>query len=68
MSEGVKSGLREQPMRPNWNGALLSMRLACLFLVPSIFFPVSAWGQAPTGVPVFEITPVESSIKFAICA
>jgi polyisoprenoid-binding protein YceI len=42
------------------------MRLSFLCLVASILFPTVARAQAPTGVPVFEITPVEGKIKFDV--
>jgi polyisoprenoid-binding protein YceI len=42
------------------------MRLTFFFLVASILFPTVTRAQAPTGVPVFEITPVESTIKFDV--
>ena len=42
------------------------MRLTFLFLLASILFPTVTRAQAPTGVPVFEITPIESKIKFDV--
>jgi polyisoprenoid-binding protein YceI len=50
-----------------WNNPTLSaMRLTFLCLLASILFPNVARAQAPTGVPVFEITPVESNMKFDV--
>ena len=42
------------------------MRLTIACLVLSALFPSLAKAQAPAGVPVFEITPVESSVKFDV--
>ena len=42
------------------------MRLAILCLLASILFPSSIRAQNPAGVPVFEITPVDSKIKFDV--
>jgi len=42
------------------------MRLSFFFLLASILFPAVTRAQAPTGVPVFEITPIESKIKFDV--
>ena len=42
------------------------MRLTIACLVVSALFPSLTKAQAPTGVPVFEITPVESSVKFDV--
>ena len=42
------------------------MRLTFLSLLASILFPTVTRAQAPTGVPVFEITPIESKIKFDV--
>jgi polyisoprenoid-binding protein YceI len=42
------------------------MRLTFPFLLASILFPTVTRAQAPTGVPVFEITPIESKIKFDV--
>jgi polyisoprenoid-binding protein YceI len=48
------------------NLTLTAMRLTFLCLLASILFPNVTRAQAPTGVPVFEITPVESKIKFDV--
>ena len=49
------------------NGPTLpAVRLACLCLIASIFFPTATRAQDSTGVPVFEITPVESKVKFDV--
>src|SRR5215469_95864 len=37
-------------------------------LLSSILFASVAWAQAPTEVPVFKVTPVKSTIKFAVKA
>jgi polyisoprenoid-binding protein YceI len=42
------------------------MRLTILCLLASAVFPSLSRAQAPAGVPVFEITPVESSVKFDV--
>ncbi|MGA7638207.1 MAG: YceI family protein [Candidatus Acidiferrales bacterium] len=42
------------------------MRLTIACLVLSALFPSLTKAPAPTGVPVFEITPVESSMKFDV--
>ena len=42
------------------------MRLAVLFLVAFVLFPSVSRAQAPAGVPVFEVTPVESKINFDV--
>ncbi|MFZ3331412.1 MAG: YceI family protein [Candidatus Acidiferrales bacterium] len=42
------------------------MRLTIACLVLSALFPSLTKAQAPAGVPVFEITPVESSMKFDV--
>jgi len=42
------------------------MRLTFLCVLGSILFPTVTRAQAPTGVPVFEITPIESKIKFDV--
>jgi polyisoprenoid-binding protein YceI len=44
------------------------MRLAILCLLASILFPSSIRAQNSAGVPVFEITPIESWIKFDVKA
>jgi polyisoprenoid-binding protein YceI len=45
---------------------LRAMRLTIVCLVVSALFPSLTQAQAPAGVPVFEITPVESSVKFDV--
>ncbi len=45
---------------------LPAMRLTIACLVLSALFPSLTKAPAPTGVPVFEITPVESSMKFDV--
>jgi polyisoprenoid-binding protein YceI len=42
------------------------MRLAVLCLVASAVLPSVSQAQAPSGVPVFEITPVSSTIRFDV--
>jgi polyisoprenoid-binding protein YceI len=42
------------------------MRLTIFCFFASILFPSAIRAQAPTGVPVFEITPVESKVKFDV--
>jgi polyisoprenoid-binding protein YceI len=42
------------------------MRLTILCLLASIFFSPLTRAQAPEGVPVFQITPGESTIKFDV--
>jgi polyisoprenoid-binding protein YceI len=44
------------------------MRRAVLFLLATLLFSSLALAQAPAGVPVFAITPLESKIKFAVDA
>lgn len=44
------------------------MRLANLCLVASLLFSYVVRAQTPAGVPVFEIIPVESKIKFDVKA
>jgi polyisoprenoid-binding protein YceI len=41
------------------------MRIA-IFCLASVLFSSAPRGQAPEGVPVFEITPAESKIKFDV--
>src|SRR5215470_15866956 len=43
-----------------------TMRPAILWLLVSILFPSSIRAQNSAAVPVFEITPVESKIKFDV--
>jgi polyisoprenoid-binding protein YceI len=43
-----------------------SLLMAGLCLVAAMFFPMVARAQSPSDVPVFEIIPVESSIKFDV--
>jgi polyisoprenoid-binding protein YceI len=45
---------------------LRAMRLTIACFVVSALFPSLTQAQAPAGVPVFEITPVESSVKFDV--
>jgi polyisoprenoid-binding protein YceI len=47
---------------------LPSMRRTALFLLVSGLFSPAALAQAPAGVPVFAITPVESKVRFAVDA
>jgi polyisoprenoid-binding protein YceI len=42
------------------------MRLTIFCLFASVLFPSVSRAQAPAGVPVFEITPVDSTIKFDV--
>jgi polyisoprenoid-binding protein YceI len=42
------------------------MLLTIFCFLTSVLFPAATWAQAPEGVPVFEITPVESKIKFDV--
>ena len=44
------------------------MRLTVLCLFAPLLFSSVSLAQAPSGVPVFEITPVHSSIKFSVKA
>jgi polyisoprenoid-binding protein YceI len=44
------------------------MRRILLLLIVSVLFSSAALAQAPAGVPVFAITPVQSKIKFAVDA
>jgi polyisoprenoid-binding protein YceI len=48
--------------------ALHGMRLAILCLLASAVIPLAGPAQAPAGVPVFEITKEDSSIKFFVKA
>jgi polyisoprenoid-binding protein YceI len=45
---------------------LRAMRITIVCLVVSALFPSLTQAQAPAGVPVFEITPVESSVNFDV--
>jgi polyisoprenoid-binding protein YceI len=47
---------------------LANMRPAILCLLASILFSLATPAQAPTGVPVFKITPLDSNIKFFVKA
>jgi polyisoprenoid-binding protein YceI len=42
------------------------MRLTIICLLASVLFSPVTRAQAPAGVPVFEITPVDSKIKFNV--
>ena len=44
------------------------MRRTVLFLLATVLFSSAALAQAPAGVPVFAITPVESKVRFAVDA
>jgi polyisoprenoid-binding protein YceI len=44
------------------------MRLAFVWLLPSILLPFTVRAQTPAGTPVFEVTPLHSSIKFFVKA
>jgi polyisoprenoid-binding protein YceI len=44
------------------------MRISFLSLLVFLVHPSAGPAQAPAGVPVFEITPVESTIKFGVKA
>jgi polyisoprenoid-binding protein YceI len=44
------------------------MRRTLLLLIVSVLFSSAALAQAPAGVPVFAITPVQSHIKFEVDA
>ena len=48
--------------------SLHGMRLAILCLLASAVIPLAGRAQAPAGVPVFEITKEDSSIKFFVKA
>jgi len=48
------------------NVRLRTVRLTILCLLASAVFPSLTQAQAPAGVPVFEITPGESSVKFDV--
>jgi polyisoprenoid-binding protein YceI len=41
-------------------------RFAALCLLVSALFPLPARAQAPAGVPVFQVTPQDSTIKFFV--
>jgi polyisoprenoid-binding protein YceI len=45
-----------------------SMRRTLLLLIVSVLFSSAALAQAPAGVPVFAVTPVQSQIKFEVDA
>ena len=42
------------------------MRLTIFCLMASVLFPSAIRAQAPAGVPVFEVTPVESKVTFDV--
>jgi len=42
------------------------VRLAAYCLMICLYFPCAASAQSPEGVPVFKITPVESTIRFDV--
>jgi polyisoprenoid-binding protein YceI len=44
------------------------MRRTVLLLIVSVLFSSAALAQAPAGVPVFTVTPVQSQIKFEVDA
>jgi polyisoprenoid-binding protein YceI len=44
------------------------MRLAFVWLLASILLPFTVRAQTPAGIPVFEVTPLHSSIKFFVKA
>jgi polyisoprenoid-binding protein YceI len=44
------------------------MRLASLCLVASVLFSSATRAQSPADVPVYEVTPVESFIKFGVAS
>ena len=44
------------------------MRRTILFLWAAVLFSSAALAQAPAGVPVFAIVPLESTVKFAVDA
>ena len=44
------------------------MRRTLLAFIVSVLFSSAALAQAPAGVPVFAITPIQSQIKFAVHA
>ena len=44
------------------------MRRTLLAFIVSVLFSSAALAQAPAGVPVFAITPIQSQIKFAVDA
>jgi polyisoprenoid-binding protein YceI len=45
-----------------------AVRVSIIALLASFFLSPLAAAQAPGGVPVFEITPVQSTIKFSVAA
>ena len=45
-----------------------TIRLIAYFVLASFLLSSAAFAQAPSGVPVFEITPAQSSIKFKVDA
>jgi polyisoprenoid-binding protein YceI len=54
-------GAKQRPTLP-------SMRLTILYLVASVLLPSVVRAQTPAGVPVFKVTPVESTVKFNVDA
>jgi polyisoprenoid-binding protein YceI len=44
------------------------MRLAFVWLLAFILLPFTVRAQTPAGIPVFEVTPLHSSIKFFVKA
>jgi polyisoprenoid-binding protein YceI len=53
---------------PDKTSSTRGRRLGVLSLLVAILFSPIAQAQAPPGVPVFKITPVESKIKFHVDA
>ncbi|HKW61388.1 MAG TPA: YceI family protein [Candidatus Acidoferrum sp.] len=44
------------------------MRIATFGLLAAVSFPSITLGQSPSGVPVFEVTPLSSNVKFEVKA
>jgi polyisoprenoid-binding protein YceI len=53
-------------MNPSKNNSVLQIVLLCVFGFALAVLPSPA--QAPTNLPIFKITPVKSTIKFAVKA
>jgi polyisoprenoid-binding protein YceI len=45
-----------------------AVRTAILCLLTSLVFSSPVWAQAPAEIPVFQITPLQSTIKFGVDA
>jgi polyisoprenoid-binding protein YceI len=59
--------LAERAIKKREDGfAMCHSRFAALCLLVSALFPLPARAQAPAGVPVFQVTPQDSTIKFFV--